>query len=223
LFFCFGGGHCGIFIAKDKKVQRKSATLNEFVEHSKETRYNNNRLLTGLCFVSLHLYESGLMNFQTNVDQIWKRRIQVLAILYCFFGILQVACGVIYLFFDTEFISHVWDKIFFQLPEIENILSVVIWIYAAIANVLIFIGAIVLLIAWEILAPVIAFMSIPSLVGGIGTIYKRRWAFKVLFFTSFFYGLLFFPTGIIITILTVKAYRYERRRIVASELKPNLI
>ena len=152
-----------------------------------------------------------------SLDKKWNRRIAILASLYCLFGILQFAVAVVYLFFDLEFTSRVWDKIFFDLPEIDNVLSVIIWIYVAIANVLIFIVAIVLLIAWEIVAPIIALLSIPSLVGGIGTLYKRKWALKVLFFTSFFYGVLFFPLGIIITILTVKAYQQEKKQSVSLQ------
>jgi hypothetical protein len=142
-----------------------------------------------------------------SLDKKWNRRIAILASLYCLFGVLQLTVAVVYFFFDYEITSLVWDKIFFQLPEMDNILSIIIWTYAAIANVFIFIVAIVLLIAWEIVAPIIALISIPSLVGGIGTLYKKKWALKVLFFTSFFYAPLFFPVGIIVTVLTVRAYR----------------
>jgi hypothetical protein len=152
-----------------------------------------------------------------SLDKKWNRRIAILASLYCLLGILQLACAVVYFFFDLEFTAHVWDKIFFSLPEIDSILSVIIWIYVAIANVMIFFVAIVLLIAWEIVAPIVALLSIPSVVGGIGALYKRRWALKVLFFTSFFYGLLFFPLGIIMTILSVKAYRHEKKQLVSVQ------
>jgi len=155
-----------------------------------------------------HFFESVKM---ISLDKKWNKRITILASLYCLFGILQAVVAIVYLFFDLEFTSLVWDNIFFHLPEIDNILSVIILIYVAIANVMIFIVAIVLLIAWEIVAPIVALLSIPSLVGGIGILYKRRWALKILLFTSFFYGLLFFPLGIIITILSVKAYREEKK------------
>ena len=138
------------------------------------------------------------------------RLIVTLAFLYCLFGVLEAVCGIVYFFFNDEFASLIFDNVFIKLPEMESILSFFIWIYVAIINVFIFIASIFIMIAWQILAPVIAAVSIPSVIGGVGVFLKERWALKILFYTSFLYGLLFFPIGVAMTAFTVRAYNGEK-------------
>ena len=136
----------------------------------------------------------------------WSNRIFILAIVYCLLGTMQAACGFVFIFYNEEFVSAVLRNVLIELPEIEDPLSFLIWVIVGIIDVLLFIATALFLIGWEIVAPIVGIISIPSLVGGIGTLYKKKCALKTLYFTSFFYGFVFFPLGLIIMILTIRAY-----------------
>ena len=124
---------------------------------------------------------------------------------------------VIALMFPDHMIDHLFDLLLFELPEMNNPLNVVLWIILGVVNVLIILAVMAAVLIFRTIAiPVMILTCLPSVVGSVGEILKKKWGVKLMLVSGIF-SLILIPFGTGLGVWTIVNYR-RRRKQVAKEL-----
>jgi hypothetical protein len=142
-----------------------------------------------------------------------------LVICHIIWAILLTIPFVIVMMFPDQMVDNLFDWLLFDLPEMNDPLSVVFWIILGVVNVLIVVAVMAVVLVFRLIAiPVMILTCIPSVVGAIGEMLNKRWGMKWMLVSGLF-SLLLIPLGTALGVWTIVKYRRMNKIVSPRRIK----